>query len=535
MDLNANLAGHWKLAGDTQDHSGNGNHGTNHGANLKADGPGGATSGAAAFNGQGAYIEIPHHDALALGNKDFSLSAWVHTSEALDDILGDIASKFDPQTRTGFNFGILNNAGVTAAQSNFRHVHFGIDSGGIDSGWIDAGRPGNNLRVYSLAVFEGDLYAGTFETGADETGHVYRYDGNTGWIDCGGPDKCNTMASLCVYNGKLYAGSSRYKPGGSALPDSENLNPGGNMYRYEGGTNWTHIGHLEGADSVAGMAVYKNELYAIPLYSQGIFRYDGDQTWISCGTPGRRLMSLAVFNGHLYGAGNEGKEEGGIFRYEGGTNWSHAGGQQNVTQVYSFAAHEGKLYTGTWPEGKVFRDDGNPMWTDVGRLGDELEVMAMPVYNGKLYAGTLPLGQVYRYESDGNWALTGQLDKTPDVKYRRIWSMAIYNGKLYAGTLPSGHVYALESGKNVTHDRELTPGWHHLTAVRKNNRLHLYVDNKEVTASSEFDASQFNLTNTCPLRIGAGAQDFFNGRLADLRLYSRALSPEEITALQSSI
>ena len=62
----------------------------------------------------------------------------------------------------------------------------------------------------------------------------------------------------------------------------------------------------------------------------------------------------------------------------------------------------------------------------------------MAVYNGKLYAGTLPLGEVYRYDGDQKWTLTGQLDTTPNVKYRRVWSMAVCQGKLFAGTLPSG-------------------------------------------------------------------------------------------------
>ena len=47
-----------------------------------------------------------------------------------------------------------------------------------------------------------------------------------------------------------------------------------------------------------------------------------------------------------------------MFRYAGGSDWAHAGGQEGVSQVYSFAAHNGKLHAGTWPEGKVFRDDG---------------------------------------------------------------------------------------------------------------------------------------------------------------------------------
>ncbi len=521
MNDDTALISHWKLDGDCRDHAGV-NHGENHGVAFSPDG--------ARFNGRGAHIRVPSTRSLNFGVDDFTISVHVHTDEILDDVPGDILSKYDPDSRTGLNFGLANSAGVTAAQSNYRHLQFGIDSGHPGE-WIDCGRPGNNLRVYSLCVYDGDLYAGTFETGANESGGVYRYDGTAGWIDCGHPDMCNTMASLCVFDGTLYAGSSRYKAGGSALPESENQNPGGNMFRYEGGSRWTPVGRLEGADSCAGMAVYRGRLYAIPLYSQGVFRYDGGDAWTYCGTPGRRMMSLGVFNGHLYGAGNEGEAAGGVFRYDGGTGWAHAGGQEGVTQVYSFAAHNGRLHVGTWPQGKVFRDDGEDPWTCAGRLGEELEVMAMAVYNGKLYAGTLPLGQVYRYDGGDTWTLTGQLDTTPDVKYRRVWSMAVYRGKLFGGTLPSGRVYAMEAGANVSHDRELAAGWRHLVAVRHSNRLLLYVDGKQVSASSAFNSSEFDIANDVPLKIGDGGVDTFNGRLRDLRLYGRALSGAEIADL----
>ncbi len=341
------------------------------------------------------------------------------------------------------------------------------------------------------------------------------------------------MASLCVFDGDIYAGTSCYRAGGSALPESENRTPGGALYRYAGGREWVSVGRMEGADSCAGMAVYRGELYAIPLYSQGVFRYQGGDRWEHCGTPGRRMMSLGVFNGHLYGAGNEGGKSGGVFRYAGGSDWVRAGGQEGVSQVYSFAAHHGKLHAGTWPEGKVFRDDGDDPWTCVGRLGEELEVMAMAVYNGKLYAGTLPLGQVYRYDGGDTWTLTGQLDTTPDVKYRRVWSMAVYRGRLFAGTLPSGRVCALQAGANVTHDHELEPGWRRLAAVRRGGRLELHVDGSRVATSAAFDASAFDLSTDQPLRIGAGAIDTFNGRIRDLRLYRRALAEDEIGRLAS--
>ncbi len=523
------LAGHWPLAGDCKDHSGKGNHGQNHGADLTAAGPDGKPNGAAGFDGRKATIEVKPSPSLSLGTKDFSIAAWVHTDENLDDVLGDIVSKYDPAARKGFNFNIKIHQGVTSTQANYRNVEFGIDNAKIEPAWTDCGRPGNNIFVCALAVHDDHLYAGTFETGEDETGHVYRYVGGTEWVDCGSPDKANSVFCLAQYRGKLYAGTARYRAGGSALPNSKNVVPGGRVYRYEGGTKWVECGRLGDANEVYALVVYAGKLYAIPMYSPGVFEFDGKETWTYIGTPGdNRSMALGVWNGHLYNTGNGGA---GMWRYEGSTRWKDCGKQAAEHQTYSILIYEGNMYTGTWPHGSVFRYDGGTTWTSIGRLGDELEVMAMAVYNGKCYAGTLPLAQVYRYDGGTAWTCTGQLDKTPDVKYRRAWSMAVYKGRLFCGTLPSGHVLSIEAGKCVTYDRELKPGWRHLAGIRDGNRLKLYVDGKCVATSSPFKPADFDLSNDRPLKIGFGAHDYFNGCIKDLRIYNHALSGAEVQAL----
>jgi hypothetical protein len=397
--------------------------------------------------------------------------------------------------------------------------------------WVDCGRPGNNLFVCALAVYDGALYAGTFETEAEETGHVYQYEGGTKWIDCGAPDPCNAVAALAVYDGRLYAGAARYRAQGSALPESRNPHPGGKVYRYEGGMKWTDCGNLGEADTAWAMAVHHGDLYALPIYHQGVWRYTGGRDWTYCGTPGVRLMALGVFDGRLYGAGNEGGGQGGVYRYDGGAQWTCVGRQTGVDQVYSFATYEGRMYVGTWPAATVFRYDGGDTWTNAGRLGNENEVMGMAVYNGKLYAGTLPLAEVYRYDGGETWTRTGRLDMTPDVKYRRAWSMAVFQGRLFCGTLPSGHVYALETGRNVSYDYALGKGWKHVAAIKRGYRLELYVDGKRVAKSADFEAAAFDTSDTVPLRIGFGAHDYFNGAIRDVRIYSRALADSEVKAL----
>jgi hypothetical protein len=160
--------------------------------------------------------------------------------------------------------------------------------------------------------------------------------------------------------------------------------------------------------------------------------------------------------------------------------------------------------------------------------------MAVAVYNGMFYVGTLPLAKVFRYDGGEMWTDLGQLDKTPDVKYRRAWSMAVFQGRLFCGTLPSGHVFSREAGKCVTYDHELPAGWRHIAAVRRSDRLELFIDGRRVARSSVFDSKDFNLAAGRPLRIGSGQHDFFRGRMKEVKIWRRALQDDEIEAIASS-
>ena len=521
---------HWKLSGDCRDHSGGNHHAINHG--VKLDGLDGAV-----FNGIDAWLEVPSSEALCPGKGPFSLAVWIHTDAELDDVLGDVLGWYDSATRTGVNLSLMNYAGVTSAQSNWRNIFFGIDAGHVDPEWTDCGRPGNCRYVKSLVVYDGHLYAAIWESGEGEVGHVYRYAGGTKWIDCGSPDRSNAITGMAVYQGKLYAGSEYYSGGGSALPLSPNTEHGGRVFRYEGGTRWTDCGKAADVRSISGLAVYRGGLYAGTGSSggwrdtprtRGMYRYEGGDKWTSCGCPGTRITHMGVYNGSLYGLSYDG---GAFSRYEGQSKWTQMGPVPNTNQVYSMAVHEGRIHVGTWPSGAVYRFDGPQQWTFAGRLGQEKEVMGMAVYNGKLYAGTLPLAEVYRYDGGTTWVSTGRLEHTPDVRYRRAWSMAVYNGKLFCGVLPSGHVLSLEAGKSATYDRALTPGWHHLVAVREKDRLGLYVDGARVAQSSVFDPAAYDLITGAPLKIGFGQHDYFNGRMKDLRIYNRVLDSGEIREL----
>ena len=529
----AGLIAHWPLSGDAKDRSGNEHHATVSGPiEFDVSGPDGQRNGAAQFNGRDTFLRVPAAVGRAMGRGDFTLSAWVHTDASMDDVPGDIISQYDPKQRRGFHLTLKNNAGVANSQANFRQLQFGIDNN-RQTEWTDCGRPGNTILAFALTVYDGNLYAGTCEPGEDESGHVYRYDGDSKWIDCGAPSSCNAVTAMAVHDGKLYAGVGKYRLRGSALEESKNTNLGGRIYRYDGGTSWTDCGQLPQVEAVGALAVYRGKLYASSLYRPaGFFRYDGGTNWTDCGTPGKRVEALGVYNGYMYATSYDG---GLVFRYDG-TRWTDCGqlgpADQN-TQTYSFAVYGGRLYVGTWRTGRVYRFEDVDRWTDVGRLGEELEVMGMLVHNGRLVAGTLPLAEVYSYEGDTTWQRLVQLDKTPEVRYRRAWTMAEFAGRLYCSTLPSGHVFSYEAGQSAMWDRAFPPGWHHVAAVKRGDRLQLFVDGKGVSESGPFDPQAYDLASDAPLRIGFGQNDYFHGRLSDVRCYDRALSREEIARLAS--
>lgn len=544
------LVAHWPLEVDAREATGAGLHAAVFGVTFddgktaddpsppgdrdaRADGnpPATAVRRAARFDGVDDYIEVPHSALLAPGSEPLSISVWVEPAAELDDNLGHVLSKFDPDARRGFELAIRTDA-TTSHQPNHRQVAFSVDDGRIESTWTDHGRPGRSLYVMALASHDGALYAGTFEENAP--GRVYRFAPPATWIDCGSPHESNSVASLAVFEGRLYAGVGDYRARGSALEESTVRQPGGYVFRYEGGQQWSACGRIGGVDKIAALVEFRGALYATSTYSPLLARWDGQDRWSDCGHAGRRVNALARFNGGLLATTYDGSGDlpgGHVNRFDG-QEWTSCGLLPNVTQTYSFAVYEGQLYVGTWPEGRVFRYEGGHDWSDCGRLGDEKEVMGMLVFNGKLYAGSLPSADVYRYDGPHRWTNVGQTDTTPDVTYRRAWSLAAHRGRLFCGTLPAGRVYSLSAGCLALDERELPRGWHHLVAVREADRLLLYVDGRQA-AVEPLAGAAWELSTDRPLRIGRGSTDYYYGRLRDLRWYRGALSAATIAELHA--
>ena len=155
------MLAHWALTSDARD-SVSGEVAVNYGVRF--------TNGHAVFDGIDSWLEAPAAQLADLGDNEFSIAVWLHTDKKLDDVVGDVVTWYDPAARCGFNLSVMNYAGVTSAQSNWRNILFGIDAGHIDAAWTDCGRPGTNMQVKSLVVYDGELYAAVWEPAAGKRG-----------------------------------------------------------------------------------------------------------------------------------------------------------------------------------------------------------------------------------------------------------------------------------------------------------------------------------------------------------------------------
>ncbi|HND54060.1 MAG TPA: hypothetical protein PLV92_16735 [Pirellulaceae bacterium] len=529
------------------------------------------------FDGRGAHIEVAASKSLRLGKSDFTIVAWVHADEIVDDTLGDVVSLYDSRRRRGVTLNLKSSSGGYQSSGDDRHVYFGIDDDRL-SEWQDCGRPNatSNYVANSLTVFDGALYAATIDAkDPAEWQHVYRYAGGQRWIDCGrvGSTKSTGVMGLIVHRGRLYAATSTYD---WTRVFSGEYEPA-RVYRYEGGTTWTDCGQPGEMLRINCMASYGGRLYVggdrgIPPPGERqwtgrpykIYVYDGESKWSVAGSfppePPRSLYphAMAVHDGKLF-AGYP-----NVFAFDG-REWKFAGlpigetpvDQKPFLQVHSLEVFRGRLLAGMWPEARVVEYAGDESWIDRGRLGDGTEVNSLTVYNGQLYAGAIPRGEVSRYDGDNRWTSLRKFyspsgwnpgPATAPVReeinnWTRVTSLTVFDGRLFAslGSCTSsvkdapadvrGRVFSLQAGRCVSYDKDLGAGWKQLVAMRSQNRLTLYVDGRQVAQSERHSGEEYDLSVDRPLLIGFGEQDYFTGRIRDVRLYRRALSTAEIAAL----
>jgi hypothetical protein len=90
----------------------------------------------------------------------------------------------------------------------------------------------------------------------------------------------------------------------------------------------------------------------------------------------------------------------------------------------------------------------------------------------------------------------------------------------------------LDDAIRVETERPLDPGWHHLAVTYDGSRaaagIAVYVDGKPQRLKVHLDFLNQSFATNHPFRIGAG-RDPFQGAIDEVRVYSRRLSPEEVT------
>ena len=481
---------------------------------------------ASVWDGRTSLVEATVPDRLLPGRDAFNVSLWFNIDGADDDLPGDLVNHFDHESQTGWSLAVTSRSGLVHSTSNHRQISFGINDNRHDPAWLSHGRPGQATYVHALAVHNGHLYAGICDPQAGSQGGVFRFQPPDQWINTNAPVRANAVTSLAVFKGELYAGTGKYRLAGSALEESRNETPGGEILKLDNSGQWSVAGKLPAIEAVGGLVVFQNQLHASSLYRPaGFFRMEQPGQWQSLPTPGgKRPEALAVHNDKLYATGYD---EGHVYEFDG-NKWTDFGQVGTNTQTYGFAVYRGGLYVSTWPEGKVYRLQAANRWIDCGRLGEELEVMGLAVHNGSLFGGTLPSAQVYRYLGQQKWLTTGKTDPTPDVKYRRAWSMAEFQGRLFCGTLPSGQVFSYQSGLACTIDKPVGPGWHHLVAVRDRASLKLFLDGRLAGETKSELAGQINVKPNATLKIGHGVHDHFRGRLRDVSINRGAAGADAI-------
>ena len=551
------LVARWPLTADARDVIGSA-HGTPENVHF-GGGRFGAPTHGAQFNGRDSRIQVPSASAMNLGVGDFSITVWVRCETPLRSTLGDLVSKFDPQTRRGINLHVAGSSPAYCAMSDTRHVHFGIDDGYLGQ-WTDHGKPSpSNALITTLVAYEGNLYCGIADADKPkDRAHVFRYGGDRKWIDCGrlGDDpNHHSVMSMIVHQGKLYAGTGAWDwyAAEGAIPGAPPV-ARTRVFRYEGGTRWKDLGQVGNGTRVLTLASFAGELFAgLDDVGKGhAYKYDG-RKWIDLGAPdGKNFECFLPWGGTLYAA-----THGNVYQYAGAQAWTKIGERpHDINQIHSMQVAGGKILLGTWPQGYVLRYAGGQKWDKIGRLGlppgEKLcnEVMDLVVYNGKLYAGLIPKAEVYRYEQDQKWTRLGSLATRPDwdVKnlftWNRVTCLSSFHGRLYAGTgscrgrafdaaadASLGRVYSIQAGQVVSHEHDIGGAWTHLGAVRRGRKLELYV-NGRLSASSELrQGPAFDLTTEVPMWIGFGSQNFFDGHIADLRWYQGALDLREIRRL----
>ena len=138
-----------------------------------------------------------------------------------------------------------------------------------------------------------------------------------------------------------------------------------------------------------------------------------------------------------------------------------------------------------------------------------------------------------------NFSISVWIKPNSDLNARRIvqrgvfdasgYILSMYNGRIFFDTNQSGAYQRSQTDENEFVDAE----WAYVTIVRIGSSIVIYKNTIDITTTSGVHIDP--LTNTEAFKISKSATGhYFSGPMADVRIYNRALSQQEITTLYES-
>lgn len=262
------------------------------------------------------------------------------------------------------------------------------------------------------------------------SGGVYRFDGSSTWDQVAGPEHSWKLA-YNIADHCLYASK-------------------GKVWRYDGAA-WSDVSRAHMSAEDIFFNTPDGRIYVSLRDNLGILRYDGGTNWTGVRSdgfdPGKTYhlgsdtTDGILYASHYYPASTARFE---LFRYNGGADWTDIA-DKNLSPAWciGFNPLESKLYAGCSRgvdqvkyDGRVYRYDGDLEWTDMRCPGNSLpREMVFNPSDSTLYVG-FDNGSVFGLKSDSSWM------DTSCPAGRSICSLAYHaaEGVTYAGC-DDGHVF----------------------------------------------------------------------------------------------
>ncbi|MFP4645918.1 MAG: LamG-like jellyroll fold domain-containing protein, partial [Candidatus Woesearchaeota archaeon] len=487
--------------------------------------------------------DTPFLDYLDLGSSrldlndsdDFILNDTVLRDGRLQ--LGEpfLVEHFDNLSGIAENGGVLHNSSPIGFKSGFRAADYSLGFDGDDYVTIP---DQDSLDIkkgfsFSIEVNASDISGppqtifskGNYQLKEYDDQYVFEVIGDNSDESAEQiKDLSPSVGNSIVYDGKLYV-----------IDDSND-----EIHSFDG-NSWTNTGSA--GSGPEGLAVYDGKLYSTNKDSDDVYVYNGE-SWSKSGDVGAMPRGMVVYEDRLYVAN---KDSDDIFVFDG-TSWS------NKTDVgdgpESLSVYDNKLHVSHMYSDNIHSYDGDD-WTVSKELGSRPTGMA--TYRDRFYTISRKSEEVWEY-SDDDWFRTENILGDGLVVYGdklytsagyvydgQTWSDSgiiggsVYDGKLYYGE--NGKVLEYGSGKSLWVNK--SDGTQTLTVIVDNAEIKIAVDG-DVKASDSYD---FNfLGNSDDLFFGkgfgssqspvrGGNDEYFNGDLDNVKLFDRALSGSEVSAL----